>query len=178
MLNRFAKFLLVSTALSPVLGAVAVNQFAHNKPWTSWGVWLAVATLLAVICWLLLWYASRNAERHRVYIKEFERNDKEVLAFLLAYLLPFISSENMAFEGEWMTGAYILAIIFLVVSHAGAFHFNPVMGLLGYHFYSVRNAHGVSLLLISKKELRRAGSEVEAVRLAHGIYLHIGGGDA
>ncbi len=178
MLNRFAKFLLVATSLSPVLGAVAVNQFARNKPWISWGVWLAVAILLAVICWLLLLYASKNVEKQRVHIKEFERNDKEVLAFLLAYLLPFISSENMAFEGEWMTGAYILVIIFLVVSHAGAFHFNPVMGLLGYHFYAFKSEHGVLQLLISKKELHRAGCEMETVRLAFGIYLHIGGDDA
>ncbi len=33
MLNRFAKFLLVATSLSPVLGAVAVNQFALGRPW-------------------------------------------------------------------------------------------------------------------------------------------------
>ena len=40
MLNRFAKFILVSTALSPVLGAVAVNQFANGKDWSDWTPWL------------------------------------------------------------------------------------------------------------------------------------------
>ncbi len=126
----------------------------------------------------MLRYASRNAQKHLLHIKEFERNDKEVLAFLLAYLLPFLSKENMAFAGEWLTGAYVLAIIFLVISHAGVFHFNPVMGLLGYHFYAVKNGDGVSHLLISKDELRRAGKDVQTVRLAHGIYLHTGGADA
>jgi hypothetical protein len=108
----------------------------------------------------------------------FERNDQEILAFLLAYLLPFVSAENMAFTGEWLTGVYIFAIIFLVIAHAGAFHFNPVMGLLGYHFYAVKNADGVSLVLISKNELRRPGRDVQTVRLAHHIYLHIGDADA
>jgi hypothetical protein len=84
----------------------------------------------------------------------------------------------MAFTGEWLTGAYILGIIFLVIAHAGAFHFNPVMGLLGYHFYAVKNGDGVSHLLISKDELRRTGKDVQTVRLAHGIYLHLGGADA
>lgn len=178
MLNRFAKFLLVATSLSPVLGAVAVNQFALKKPWTAWVPWLGVALLLALICWGLLAYAAKNAQKENIQIKEFERNDKEVLAFLLAYLLPFISAENMAFEGQWLTGAYILGVIFIVVSHAGAFHFNPVMGLLGYHFYGVKGEHGVSQLLISKAELHRPGRQVETVRLAHGIYLHTGGKDA
>ena len=178
MLNTFAKFLLVATSLSPLLGAVAVNQFARGEPATRWGAWLAAALLLVLLCWALLQYAARNAQRHQFRIKEFERNDKEVLAFLVTYLLPFLSTEKMGFAGDWLTGTYVLAIIFLVIAHAGAFHFNPVMGLLGYHFYAVKNSDGVPHLLISKDELRRPGRDVGTVRLAHGIYLHTGGADA
>lgn len=177
MLNTFAKFLLVSTSLAPVLGAVAVNQIAHHKPWLSWGSWLVAALLLVFLCWAMLHYAANNAQKHDFKVKAFEQNDKEVLAFLLAYLLPFISKENMAFTGEWLTGAYVLGIIFLVIAHAGAFHFNPVMGLLGYHFYGVKGENGVSHLLISKNELRRPGMTLRTVRLAHGIYLDTGDTD-
>ncbi len=177
MLNKFAKLLLVATSLSPVLGAVAVNQYALDKPPGEWLPWLVAGLLLVAICWLLLRYAAKNGQKHKFKIGQFENNDKEVLSFLLAYLLPFISSENMAFEGRWMTGAYILAIIFLVVAHSGALHFNPVMGLLGYHFYGVKNGDGVSQLLISKYELRRTGIEVDTVRLGYNIYLHVGGGE-
>lgn len=178
MLNSFAKFLLVSTSLAPVLGAVAVNQFARHEHGTRWAGWLGAALLLAFLCWAMLRYAAKNAQRHLFHIKEFERNDREVLAFLLAYPLPFVSKENMAFTGDWLTGAYILGIIFIVIAHAGVFHFNPVMGLLGYHFYAVKNGDGVSHLLISKDELRRADKDVQTVRLAHGIYLHTGGANA
>lgn len=178
MLNTFAKFLLVATSLSPLLGAVAMNQFARGEPAMRWGAWFAVALMLVFLCWALLRYAAKNAQQHQFHIKEFERNDKEVLAFLVTYLLPFLSTEKMGFAGDWLTGAYVLAIIFLVIAHAGAFHFNPVMGLLGYHFYAVKNGDGVSHLLISKDELRRPGRDVETVRLAHGIYLRTGGGDA
>lgn len=178
MLNTFARFLLVSTSLAPILGAVAVNQFARDEPWTRWGWWLIAALVLVGLCWVMLHYAAGNAQKHSFRITEFERNDQEVLAFLLAYLLPFVSAENMSFSGEWLTGTYILGIIFLVIAHAGALHFNPVMGLLGYHFYAVRNSDGVSQLLISKTELRRPGGDVQTVRLAHHIYLHTGGTDA
>lgn len=178
MLNRFAKFLLVATSLSPILGAVAVNQYSLGKPISSWLPWLVVALLLVLICWGLLQYSARNAQKQTVRIAQFESNDKEVLSFLLAYLLPFLSSKDMAFEGQWITGAYVVAIIFLVIVHAGIFHFNPVMGLLGYHFYSVKNGEGVSLLVISKAELHWLGKDVETVRLAHNIYLNIGEADA
>jgi len=178
MLNTFARFLLVSTSLAPILGAIAVNQFARDEPWTRWVWWLLAALVLVGLCWGMLRYAAGNAQKHSFRITEFERNDQEVLAFLLAYLLPFVSAENMSFGGEWLTGAYILGIIFLVIAHAGALHFNPVMGLLRYHFYAVRNGDGVSQLLISKAELRRPGGEIQVVRLAHHIYLHTGGKDA
>lgn len=178
MLNRFAKFLLVATSLSPILGAVAVNQYSVGNPILSWLPWLAVAFLLALICWGLLRYSASNVQSQTLNIEKFKSNDKEVLAFLLAYLLPFMSSKGMAFEGQWLTGAYVLALVFLVISHAGIFHFNPVMGLLGYHFYNFKNSDGFSQLLISKKGFMRPEKEVRVVRLAHNIYLHTGDADA
>lgn len=173
MLNRFAKFLLVATSLSPLLGAVAVSKISHGEPALHWVPWIITAVLLAFLCWAVLWYSARHVQQQSCYIKEFEQNDKEILAFLVTYLLPFLSSEKMGFVGDWMTGAYVLLIIFAVITHAGAFHFNPVMGLLGYHFYSVKNSEGCSYLLISKIELTKQNVEVQTVRLAHHIYLHI-----
>ena len=172
MLNTFPKLLQVSTSLSPLLGAVAVNQFARGEPASRYGAWLAAALLLVFLCWALLRYTAENAQKHAYRIKEFERNDREVLAFLVTYLLPFLSTDKMGFTGDWLTGAYVLVVIFLVISHAGAFHFNPVMGLLGYHFYAVKGEDGVSNLLISRSELRRPGQEIQTVRLAHNIFLH------
>jgi len=174
MLNTFAKFLLVSTSLSPLLGAVAVNQFARGEALDRWLPWLVVAVLLVFLCWALLAYAAKNVQTQVFHIQEFERNDKEVLAFLVTYLLPFLSAEKMGFGGEWLTSAYVLLIIFLVIAHAGAFHFNPVMGLLGYHFYAVKDKEGLSHLLISKTELHRPKLDVQTVRLAANIYLHTG----
>ena len=161
-----------------MLGAVAVNQFALGKPWCGWLPWVVIALLLVFICWGLLHYSARNAQTHKLRIEQFEDNDKEVLAFLLAYLLPLVSVKDTVAEIHWLTGTYVLVIILLVFTHARAFHFNPVLGLLGYHFYSLKNSEGVSLLLISRSELKRSGRELDTVRLAHNIYLHTGAVDA
>lgn len=171
MLNKFAKGLLVATSMAPMLGAVAINQIAQHLPFSSWMPWLVATVMLAFVCWLMLTLVMQRGEVHSFKIKEFENNDKEVVVFLLTYLLPFIASDKLDFNGEWITGAYIFAVIFFTVAHAGAFHFNPVMGLLGYHFYSVKDESGASCLLISKKTIRRPGEEVSVVMLADGIYL-------
>ena len=178
MLNKFATFLLVMSSLSPMLGAVAVNQFALGKPLVVWLPWVVIALSLVFICWGLLHYAAENTQTHKLKIEQFEDNDKEVLAFLIAYLLPLVSVKDTVAEIHWLTGAYVLVIILLVFTHARAFHFNPVMGLLGYHFYSLKSGDGMSLLLISRSELRRSGKELDTVCLAHNIYLHTGVADA
>jgi len=178
MLNWLAKILLIATSLSPVLGAVAISQIAKGQPLLKWLPWVLVGLLLVLLCWLLLLLVSKTAQKNTISIQHVEGNDKDVLAFLLAYLLPFISSENMAFGDQWITGAYILLIIFIVIAHAEAFHFNPVMGFLGYHFYSIRTFDNVSQLLISKSELCKVGEEVETVKLTTNIYLQVGGSNA
>lgn len=178
MLNIGAKFLLVATSLSPVLGAVAVKEFERCDPWTSWIWWIVVALCLVTLCQILLKYAEKNLQTELLYVKEFERKDQEMLAFLFIYLLPFVRSEHAAFVNEWLTSVYILMIIVLAIAHAGAFHFNPVMRLLGYRFYAIRDRHGVSNLLISGEDLLTAGMDVRTVRIARNVYLGIGAPNA
>ena len=177
MLNIRAKFVLVATSLSPVLGAVAVSQFELRESWKSWEWWLVAmgALVLPVLCWALLMYAKKNAPKQLFYIREFERKDQEMLVFLFIYLLPFIRSANPTFASEWLTSVYVLSIIIIAVAYADAFHFNPVMRMLfGYRFYAAKDGAGISNLLISKRDLRRPGEEVQTVRLAWNVYLYIG----
>lgn len=178
MLNLLARFLLVLTSLSPVLGAVAVNQFSQGRPLSHWLTWLLAAVMMVVVCALVLRYAEKSAQKQTIMLASLERDGKESLAFLVAYLLPLFASEKLGFNGDWMTGAYILGVIFLVVAHSGNLSFNPVMGLLGYHFYSIRTQEGVCELLISREELRRPWQALETVELACGIRLHTGEGNA
>lgn len=178
MLNIFAKILLVSTSLSPVLLVMAVNQAERHTPWTCWAWWLGPAIFLMILCWILLRNAEKKSQQHLIHIKEFERKDQEMLTYLFIYLLPFIRSENLAFAREWITSLFVVLIIIIAIVHVRAFHFNPIMRLFGYRFYAIKNLHGVSNLLISKEDLRRPDKEVQTVRLAHDVYLHTEGVDA
>lgn len=174
MPSAFAKLLLVASSLAPVLGAIAVINIANQGPWLHSLCWFGFALFLVITCWIMLTYQSENAEKHEVHIHQFERTDQEILAFLLAYLLPFISTDNIAFTSGWLVLAYILGMISLVIAHVGAFHFNPVMWLLKYHFYAVKDSNGISHVLISRKQFTKIGVTVQTVRLAHNIYLHTG----
>lgn len=176
MLTKFAKTLLVASSLSPILGAVAINKIGKldhvgKGMELGWLWWLVAGILLVLICWGLLDNLGKTGEKYTINIAEFESTDKEMVAFLIAYLLPFIASENLEFTGQWLTGIYILVVIFLTVMHAGMVHFNPVMGLFGYHFYSYKNENGTPQVLISREETMKVGKVDGVVRLATNIYL-------
>jgi hypothetical protein len=153
---------------------VAINQISRRAPAVGWLPWLVAGLLLFALCLMMLQLAGRNGTRLTLEFKSIEPNDKEVLAFLLAYMLPLISSESMAFRGDALTSVYILLLILVAFTHAGALHFNPLMGLCGYHFYTARNEAGAPVLLISRKRFDKANVEVSTVNMAPGIYMEVG----
>ena len=178
MMNFLYRFLLVSTSLVPVCGAMAIRQIADGKPWIIPICLFAAIPVLAIVCWVLLNFAAKNAQKQLFFIKEFERTDQQILVFLFVYLMPFLHSTNSTFTYELLMSIYVITIITLAIAHVDAIHFNPMMYCLGYHFYAVKNGDGVSNLLISKTKLRKPCVEVQTVRITPGVYLHLGDTDA
>lgn len=172
-MNIVIKFLLVSTSLSPVFLIVVVNQLERGKSWTSWIGWLIAALILVGLCWRLLGSVAKRAPRALLDVKEFERKDQEMLTFLFIYLLPFIRTGSSTFASEPFTSIFTLAAIILALAQAGAFHFNPVMFVLGYRFYAIKNPRGVSNLLISKGILWRPDQIGSTVQIANNVYLQM-----
>jgi hypothetical protein len=105
--------------------------------------------------------------------KKVKHADKDMLAFLLLYMLPLLTKENsVSFSGEPLTGLFILGIIVLAVTHSNSFTFNPMLGLLsGYHFYEIEDDKGMTLLFLSKKRLTKPDNTFTVVRLIDYVYL-------
>ena len=139
-MNVFAKFILVLTSLTPLMGAMVVIGFERGDRWIYWMPWLGAGILLVVACWRMLRYMAFKGQIQELHIQEFERRDTEMLAYLVIYLLPFVQSAHPTFATNRPTNFYILAIIILAIWHAGAFHFKPCNGL----------AFSISLLFCSK----------------------------
>ena len=172
MLNRFAKCILVSTSLSPMLFAIAVNRFEQGKPWWHYASYLLGAVALWFVCSRMMKFASRKGQKHILYIKEFNRRDQGILTFLFIYLFPFLQSPNSSFAAGWISSIFIFGIIIFTMIDVGAYHFNPMMRLLGYRFYMIKDCDDVRHLLITKTVLRKPGLEIRTRRIAHDVYIH------
>lgn len=168
-MNKLGKLVLMLTSLAPILGAFAVNSFAHMD-WAMGGVCLGGGVLLVLVCWLVLRRCRKILPEEPMTTQKVKTADKEVLAFLLVYLLPLFT-KDLIFTGNWFTPVYILAIIAFCVYHSNSYTFNPLLSMAGYHFYEVENNNGMTYLLISKKTIHRHDNALRVKRLADYIYL-------
>lgn len=168
---RFApKFLLVSTAFAPVmLTSAAVAWWKakdHAQGWAEAWPLVAGAAAAVTVCIWVMHKATRELARNPVTIKSIKPADKELIGFVLAYLLPL--ARGTPFEGYPL--AIVLAVFFLVVMTSNAYHTNPLLGMLGWHFYEVV-IDEVGYILVSRRNIHNVRSIKEVVSLTDYMLL-------
>lgn len=171
MLSRVAELMLTSTAIAPVLLTYAWVAFQSGDSCVAL-VLAAACVALVFVCWLLLRYAKNNLERMSFKPVSIEAADRENMGFLLLYLLPLFTAQFDALN--WNVWIPAILIFAGVVATGYSYHFNPLLGLMGWHFYKVGTAEGVTYVLITKKQLRNATDTVEIGQLTEYIVLDLG----
>jgi hypothetical protein len=124
-------------------------------------VYSAVAVLLTISCVLVV----RAAQTQLPVIDNFSIDsiktaDKEVLGFVLAYLLPLMNLTPVRVDPRLMV--FVFGILFFVVLTTHSYHVNPLLGLIGYHFYEVSTTSKVTFVLITRRDMR-SKDDVRAV---------------
>lgn len=172
MLSRVARLMLTSTAIAPVLLTYAWVALQSGDNGMATGL-AATCCLLVLICCLLLRYAKRNLERMAFKPVSIEAADRENMGFLILYLLPLFTVQFNTLNWDvWLPAILIFAA---VVATGYSYHFNPLLGLMGWHFYKVGTPEGVTYVLITKKQLRNVTETIEIGQLTEYIVLDLGG---
>ncbi len=171
MLNCLAKIMLTSTAIAPVLITYSWVAYQENKVYQA-AVMLGACVVLILICILMLRYSKNHLERVKFSATAVEAADRENMGFLLLHLLPLFTAQFTALN--WQVWVPAIVIFAAVVATGYSYHFNPLLGLMGWHFYKVNTAEGVTYVLITKKQLRNATEAIEVGQLTEYIVLDVG----
>lgn len=155
MFGRLAKSLMIASALAPVGLVYAWIVWRNQQHGIAIGIVAACSTLV-LICVYLLRQARTSLERFPLTITSVEPADRENIAFMLLYLSPLFTSEL----GQLNINLLIptLLIFTLLTATGYNYHFNPLLGLAGWHFYKVESAEGVTYVLITRKQLRNTST--------------------
>lgn len=151
MFGRLAKILLITSSIAPIGLVYAWLAYQDSSYYWAGGIFVACTVLIAA-CILLFRESTRVLERFPLKLKSVEAADRENIAFMLLYLSPLFTSQF----GQINMGLLIptLSIFALLTSTGYNYHFNPLLGLVGWHFYKVESDEGVTYVLITKKQLR------------------------
>jgi hypothetical protein len=185
MLNKLAKLALVSTALAPICLTLWFVEF--SRVWKStlpvldnlaahWYVgsgYLLVALILSAICIGLVWMSAspQGLEPLPVKIKSVKTVDKEIVGFLLVYLLPLINQGQSTISLPVLV--FVAVMFFFIVYNTHAYHFNPLLGFLGYHFYEVTIEGDITYVLITRQNITNCKAVSQVVQLTEYMILDV-----
>lgn len=172
MQSWLARLLLTSTALAPVGMTYAWVAAFQGNPRLG-GMIFAISLLLVLICLLVLAQAKKNLPASNFKASSIEAADHENTAFLLLYVMPLFTQKLDTLE--WQFWAPTLAIFALITATGYNYHFNPLLSLMGWHFYKVQSTEGVTYILITKKQLRTAANEIRVGQLTEYMLLDLEG---
>jgi len=171
VLSNLIKAVLVATSLAPVLFTLAFLEYRAGNIWPGGARYIGVAILLALICWAVLRAARTQLQVLPFKITSAATADKEVLAFLITYITPLLFAGTPAAAIDGATVTFLVLLFAFVVWGTHAYDFNPLLGVLGYHFYDVTNSQGISYVLISRKHIVNVKDVTHVVQLTEYVVL-------
>lgn len=171
MLNKIAKLSLVATSMAPICLTLWFVDFSQQWNWHAGLGYFLAAILMALLCYGLVWLSGKKLEKLPVTIKSVKTVDKEVVGFLLVYLLPLINQTSKVISMPVLI--FVAVIFFFIVQNSHAYHFNPLLGFFGYHFYEVGIEGGITYVLITKQNISDCKSITKVVQLTEYMIMDV-----
>jgi len=117
MLSKFLKIIMVITSVSPVFFTLWFNEFSKQWHIIDGLIWLVLSIALIIIAYFILQLSLKKFEKIPIQISSLATADREVLAFIFAYLLPLI-------DIDYTMMAFVLVLFAFVVFTTHTYHFN------------------------------------------------------
>jgi len=159
MLKILPKLLLAATAFAPVILTYSIVYFFEEHYRFAFALFGVAAVLLAS-CLFVIWQSTLSMTPSSVAIKSIKPADKEIVGFIIAYLLPLARGQGFSELHIFIA----LLVFFMVVMTSNAYHTNPLLSLMGYHFYEVV-IEEVGYILISRRNIHNIKAVQQVITL-------------
>ena len=171
MFSKSVKLALVATSFAPVLLTIGWIRLVDGKIWPDAIAYFVAAAFAIGLCLLLIGAARSQLEVIPFHPTSVSTADAEIVGFVLAYLLPFVDAAGISVKPSvfW----FVMALLGLVVWSTNSYHVNPVLGLLGFHFYEVTTEGDVTFVLVTRRNLRDSGKIASVVQLTEYMVLEV-----
>lgn len=170
MLSAIARIMLTASAIAPIAITYAWVAFTQDEIMVS-AIALGVGTSAVLMCLVVLRYARSNLEKMNFKPKSIEAADRESIGFMMLYLLPLFTDKINTLN--WSLWLPTIVVFALITAFGYSYHFNPLLGLIGWHFYKVESAEGVTYVIVTRKHLRAASEALTVGQLTEYILIDL-----
>ena len=167
MISKFLEHVFVLTSISPVFLAIWLGEFVKTGNYENGLFWLILFIVLIPISWGIIKFSEKKLEILPIKVKSVAPADREVAAFLIAYILPTLNIVNL---NIW-TMVFIVGLLYIAMLTTSNYHFNPILSLFfGYHYYEVEieenNGEKTTYILMTKKTIRSSRNVKKVVQVS------------
>ena len=170
MLSMMTNTFLTGSSIAPVILIYALLALVERENLIGSMLILIFVALLS-FCIFILFYSKQHLERSEFSFIGAEAADKESVAILLLYLAPLLETSVADLEWAFIIPASFLFLALVVTGYS--FHFNPLLNILGWHFYTISTVEGITYTLITRKHLRKAGTKIVIGQLTRYTLLDV-----
>lgn len=115
--------------------------------------------LISLMCCMYVIYEIKNTQRNRVgqiniRLKEIQSRDKDVLVYLMTYVLPLVSLNTQSTK-EIVIFCILIAMIMWLSLNSDLLYINPLITLFGMKLYAVECELGNVIIISHEKNLER-----------------------
>lgn len=170
MLKRLPKVFLVATSIAPISITLAFVSVRSGN-YVECLFWLLVAGGLVLATKGILYLSQTRLEVLSVTLSKAKTSDREVIGFLLAYVVPLaLGAGQIPQIDKWAVG-FLVLFFGAVVWGTQAYDFNPLLGLIGYHFFEIELQSGITYVLITKRSIVSVQQVTAVVQLTEYVLL-------
>jgi len=174
MISKFLEHVFVLTSISPVFLAIWLGEFVKTGNYENGLFWLILFIVLIPISWGIIKFSEKKLEILPIKVKSVAPADREVAAFLIAYILPTLNIVNL---NIW-TMVFIVGLLYIAMLTTSNYHFNPILSLFfGYHYYEVEieenNGEKTTYILMTKKTIRSSRNVKKVVQVSDYMLMEV-----
>jgi len=174
MISKFLEHVFVLTSISPVFLAIWLGEFVKTGNYENGLFWLILFIVLIPISWGIIKFSEKKLEILPIKVKSVAPADREVAAFLIAYILPMLNIVNL---NIW-TIVFIVGLLYIAILTTSNYHFNPILSLFfGYHYYEVEieenNGEKTTYILMTKKTIRSSRDVKKVVQVSDYMLMEV-----
>ena len=125
---------------------------------------LAAIGLASFIGWV------KGTEPTPLEIKSVQRKDAEVIAYIFAYVFPFLGF-NIEDSASTIGMAVFFVVLMILNVSSNMIHINPALNLLGYHVYEIGTADNECHTLITRRSRLVRGTKLKAVGIGDEFWM-------